>query len=268
MISAIVLTKNDEKLLKVCLQSLAWADELIVIDDESTDSSAEIAKEHTGKVHTHAMTNFTDQRNWAMQQAQYEWVLYIDSDERVTSQLKDEILKVTSQDGAAAYRLPRRNFFLGTEQKYVGGWPDYVTRLIKKDKFVAWEGDLHEQPKVDGTVEHLENPLIHLTHRDITQMTEKTLRWSKYEAKLRLDTNHPPMTSLRFFRILLTTFWDWYVMKKGYKGGTEGTIEAIFQTFSMFITYVRLWEMQQQPSLPEKYKQIDENLVESGFSHV
>src|SRR5262249_33855832 len=142
-------------------------------------------------------------------------------------------------------------------QKQLGAWPDYVIRLLKKEQFKGYEGTLHEQPKFDGKLGYIASPFIHLTHRDISSMTRKTIDWSPYEAKLRFDANHPNMSSWRFFRICFSTFFDWYIKKGGYKAGTTGTIEAIFQTFSVFMTYVNLWEMQQQPSLAETYKQID-----------
>lgn len=266
MISAIILTKNQEHLIKVCLESVKWADEIVIVDDESTNGILDVARSYTDKIFAHKLTNFADQRNFAIEKATGDWVLFIDPDERVTKDLRDEIQTVVTQSDVAAGAMPRRNFFLGSEQKMVGGWPDYVVRLLKRSSFKGWQGDLHEQPTFDGKLVHLKNPLIHLTHTDIESMTKKTLEWSKLEAKLRIDANHPPMTGPRFLKVFVTTFLDWYIKKGGYKGGTTGTIEAIFQTFSVFMTYVRLWEMQQKPSLKEKYEEFDKRLLESNFS--
>lgn len=268
MLSVVILTKNQDKLLKACLESVKWADELVVVDDDSTNTVLDIAKQYTDKIFTHKLTNFADQRNYAMSLTKCDWVLFIDPDERVTKQLREEITSVLyANHTAAAYAIPRRNFFLGEEQKYVGGWPDHVIRLMKKEKFKTWHGALHENPVFDGEVGHLREPFIHLTHMDITSMTHKTLQWSYLEAKLRLNTNHPPMSAWRFLRVVKTTFFEWYILKGGWRS-TIGTIEAIFQTFSVFITYVRLWEMQQNPSLQEKYEKIDTNLLESDFAKV
>lgn len=270
MISAIVLTKNQDHLLETCLASVKWADEIVIVDDESTNGVLDVARSYTDKIFIHKLTNFADQRNYAMGKASGDWVLFIDPDERVTKQLRDEIQSVIAgaHPELAAWAIPRRNFFLGSEQKRVGGWPDYVIRLLKKSSFRSWQGELHEQPAYEGKLVHLKNPLIHLTHTDIESMTKKTLAWSKIEAQLRINAKHPPMTGPRFLKIFGTTFFDWYVKKGGYKGGTTGTIESIFQTFSVFITYAQLWEMQQKPSLKEKYRIIDKTLLETDFTDV
>ncbi len=270
MISVVVLTKDQVNYLATCLESVKWADEIIIVDDDSSNELIEIAKKYTDKIFVHSLTDFASQRDFAMSQATYDWIFFIDPDERVTAGLKEEIQKIVTENesdiGAAA--IPRRNFFLGKEQKAIGGWPDYVIRLVKKDRFNKWEGTLHEQPKFHGTLIHLKNPFIHLTHTDITSMTQKTLRWSYLEAGLRFDNNHPKMTSWRFFRVIITTFFDWYIKKGGYRAGTEGTIESIFQTFSVFYSYVRLWEMQRKPTLQRTYQQIDQNLINSNFTQV
>lgn len=268
MLSIIVVTKNEEAILKVCLESAKWADELIVVDDESTDKTREIAKEFTDKVYVHKMEDFASQRNYAIEQATGDWVFYLDADERITALLREELQKITCQAApeVTLYDVPRRNFWLGVEQKYAGGWPDNVVRLIKRDAFNGWQGKLHEHPESKGKLGHLQQPLIHLTHRDVTSMVLKTASWATKEAQLRFDANHPPMSGWRFLRICTTFFYKWYIKKQGYKGGTEGTIESIYQTFSFFIAYVRLWEMQQQPSLAEKYQAIDQELLATNFT--
>ncbi len=266
MISAIVLTKDQTDMLDVCLASIKWVDEIIIVDDDSQKQTIDIAKKYTDKIVVHTLKSFAEQRNFALTQAAGDWVLYLDPDERITAALKDEMMQIVVENTVNACAIPRRNFFLGREMKVVGGWPDYVIRLLRKEAHTGWQGTLHEQPVYTGSLLHLKNPLIHLTHRDITSMTMKTAQWSSYEAELRLKANHPNMSSWRFFRILGTTFFDWYIEKGGYKGGAVGTIESIFQTFSVFFTYVRLWEMQRQPSLDSTYKSIDQKLLESNFS--
>jgi hypothetical protein len=99
---------------------------------------------------------------------------------------------------------------------------------------------------VKGKVGVLEGYLFHYTHQDLTSMVEKTIAWSEIEAELRYNANHPKMSWWRFFRVMLTAFFDSYVRQKGYKAGTAGLVESIYQSYSMFITYARLWEMQQE----------------------
>lgn len=268
MISAVVLTKNQEGLLATCLESIKWVDEIVIVDDDSTNSVLDVARKYTDKIFSHTLTDFASQRNFAMEQVKGDWVLLVDPDERITKQLKEELRSLVSNPkDVVAAAVPRRNYFLGSEQKYVGGWPDHVVRLLKKDTFQGWYGELHEQPKFTGKLVHFKNPLIHLTHTDIESMTQKTLDWSQKEAELMYKEGHPNMTSWRFFRIFLTFFYRWYVKKSGWRAGTIGTIESFFQAFNFFIAYVHLWQMQQKPSLQEKYKAIDQKLLESDFSH-
>jgi hypothetical protein len=154
------------------------------------------------------------------------------------------ILQVTGSNEFAGYAIPRRNIFLGHEMKW-GGWkPDFVLRLIKKDKLEGWYGKLHEQPKINGTICHLKEPLIHVSHRNLTEMVEKTNKWSEVEAKLLFDSGHPKMNIFRFFSAGFREVWYRGVVHLGFLDGTVGVIEIIYQTFSRLITYSKLWELQ------------------------
>lgn len=240
-ISAIVLTKNEEKMITDCLNSLSFADEIIVIDDNSTDQTRNLASKFTNKIFTHEGKNFADRRNSGLTKASYEWIIYLDADERITAQLKAEILKIIEDNpDKAAYFIKRENYYLGKK------WPqqDKVERLFRKDKLISWYGEVHESPKVSGLVGELTIPLIHITHRDIESMIKKTIEWSKIEAELRYKSDHPMVVWWRFPRVMLTQFLEYFIRQGGWKNGVEGWIESIFQAFSIFITYVRLWEIQ------------------------
>ena len=106
--------------------------------------------------------------------------------------------------------------------------------------------ELHESAKIKGTVGRLSGELLHFTHRNLDSMLQKTIEWSEIEAQLRINAHHPTMTWWRFLRVMLTAFYDSYIRQKGWKVGVVGIIEAMYQSFSMFITYARLWEMQQK----------------------
>jgi hypothetical protein len=122
-----------------------------------------------------------------------------------------------------------------------------LERFFKKSKLEEWYGDLHESPRVNGDIGDLdEGAILHYTHQNLTSMLNKTIQWSKIEAELRMNANHPSMSWWRFYRVMATAFYDSYIKQKGYKIGTVGLIESMFQAFSMFITYARLWEMQQK----------------------
>lgn len=243
-ISAVILTKNSEYLIADCIDSVSFCDEIIVIDDYSTDRTAELAKHLGASVFPYSSESFAKKRDLGLKKAKGKWILYLDVDERVSPELAKVIQKVLERkkDIFAAYRVNRKNFYLGNNE-----WPtmERLERLFKRSKLEEWYGDLHESPRVNGDVGDLtEGYIKHYTHQDLTSMLNKTIQWSKIEAELRFNSDHPRMYWWRFFRVMMTAFYDSYIRQKGYKVGTVGLIESIFQSFSMFITYARLWEMQ------------------------
>jgi glycosyltransferase involved in cell wall biosynthesis len=247
-ISAIIIAKNAENLIADCIDSVSFCDEVIVIDDDSTDRTPEIAKHMGASVFTYVSESFAKKRNLGLRKAKGKWVLYLDVDERLSKELVISIKNIidSKRDLYSAYRLQRKNFYLGNNE-----WPtiEKLERLFKKAKLEEWYGDLHESAKVDGEIGDIEQGIImHFTHQDLSSMLNKTIKWSKIEAELRYNTNHPQMSWWRFFRVMFTAFYDSYVRQKGYKVGTAGFIESAYQAFSMFITYARLWEMQNKSS--------------------
>jgi hypothetical protein len=120
-----------------------------------------------------------------------------------------------------------------------------MPRLFKKDNLTKWKGRLHESPVVDGVIGEIKDGFIlHFTHRDLESMLNKTIEWSTQEAMLRYNSGHPQMTWWRFPRVMLTAFFDSYIKQRGYKAGAMGVVESVYQSFSMFITYAKLWELQ------------------------
>lgn len=247
-LSVIIIARNAEELIGDCLQSVKWADEIIMIDSGSTDKTTEIGKKFGAKVIevSGKPINFSQWRNQGLKAAKGKWVFYLDSDERVTPGLKKEIKAVIKQGKGNAFAIPRRNFYLGKEVRHGGAWPDYVKRLFKKDKLEKWKGRLHEEPVFEGELGHLKEPMVHLTHRDLSSMVEKTRQWSMIEADLLYQAKHPPVTWWRILRIMLGEFWKRAVRQQGWRDGTVGWIEIVYQMFSRFITYARLWERQQK----------------------
>lgn len=266
MISAIVITKNEEKFIAGCLESLKWADEVIVFDNFSKDKTVEIAKKYTKQVFEGDVANFSDHRNKAAEKAKGDWLLFVDADERVSKELRVEILEKIKQNTLSSFALPRRNIIFGQQVKYAAFSPDYVLRLFKKDQFTGYIGDIHEQPQVKGERGSTDNSLIHFTHRNLDQIVNKSLAWSHVDAKLRFDSNHPPMSGWRFIRILVSELFNQLIKRGGIKGGTVGIIDAILQTFSFVMSYVRLWEMQQPEPLDQKYHNLDQELLENDFT--
>ncbi len=243
-ISAIILTKNAEELIADCLDSVSFCDEIIVIDDNSTDRTVDLAKHMGAHVFSDEAKSFAEKRNFGLKKAKGKWILYVDSDERISPELKTSIQDLVAKERStvSAYRIKRKNFYFGNHE-----WPyiEKLERLFKKTKLQEWYGDLHETAKVDGEIADIEDGfLFHYTHRDLTSMVEKTIKWSDVEADLRLKANHPKMSGWRFFRVMLTAFYGSYIKQEGWRAGTAGLVESIYQSFSMFITYAKLWEKQ------------------------
>lgn len=248
MITGLVVAKNEEEKIGDCLKSLKWVDELMVIDDNSTDKTAQVAKKHKAKIIKYPKNtdSYALKRNFALKKAKGDWILYVDADERVTPELKKEINNLLlSKPKYASYAIPRRNIIFGHEFKHSGQRPDYVKRLFKKDNLEGWSGDLHEEPVLkDGQMGHLENSLIHLKPDNLTEMIDKTNWWSEIESKLMFDANHPPMNIPRFTTAIMREAWKQFVVYKCFLDGIYGIIYGTYQVYSRFISYAKLWEMQ------------------------
>lgn len=229
-VSVIILEggKINPEVFKKCLDSVAWAVEVVRIKTDNLKES------------------FADWRNLGAKKANGDWLLYVDTDEEVTLELKKEILSVIHHplSTVSAYAIPRKNIIFGKEMRHCGLWPDYVLRLIKKDSLITWVGELHEQPKVKGKVGYLKKPLIHTKHKTLEEMVDKTNDWSEIEARLMYKANHPKMNIIRFFSAMAREFCLRMIKQTAFLDGVEGVIYAIYQVFSKSISYAKLWEMQ------------------------
>ncbi len=232
-----------------CLESLSFCDEIIVIDNDSTDKTREICESLKAKVYETKSHSFSDRRNLGLAKAEGEWVLYLDADERINQELKDEILKIVDQNLHDYYFLKRKNYYLGKNE-----WPfiEKMQRLFKKEALMGWQGELHETPITTGTSGVLNGFILHFTHRDLESMINKTLIWSSTEAVTRFNQNHPPVVWWRFPRVMLTTFINSYILQGGFRAKTAGLIESVYQSFSIFITYAKLWELQKKAKSKQK----------------
>ena len=258
-LSIIILAKNVAEEIVPALISSQFADEIIVVDTGSTDDTLKVCRNYNAKIIQSPGTSFSKWRNDGAKEAKGDWLLYLDSDERIPLKLAEEIKKEIENPEHQAYTISRYEIFLG---KHLNHWGDpRVLRLMERTSLQKWQGKLHEQPKITGTIGNLKNQMIHLSHKNIDEKLPNTLVWSRSEAELLLKNNHPPMAGWRFIRIMLTEFWDRCIKQGLWKDGTEGWIEIIYQMFSKFVTYERLWEMQRQPSLKKTYHLIDEDVV-------
>jgi glycosyltransferase involved in cell wall biosynthesis len=227
-ISAVIIYGGyyNEKLLEVAKKSVSWCDELVLVVGEKG--------------------SFSDWRNEGLKKAKCDWILYLDSDEEITPALHAELWSAVNsqQPKVSAYAIPRRNFILNKEFKYSGQYPDYQKRFFKRISLKKWVGDVHEEPIYKGEIGHLKNPMIHHKNMTLSEMIDKTNKWSEIEAKLMFDANHPPMNGFRFFSAGFREFWKRFIAEKAFLDGKMGIIYGIYQIYSKLISYSKLWEMQ------------------------
>ena len=240
-LSTVIITKNEEKSISECLKHLGCSDEVIVIDNDSSDNTVLIAHKLGARTYKISGLDFSYMRNIGKEKARGKWILYIDADEKLSDDLKNEITKIVEiEQQYAAYYIQRKNYFFGEPCPGV----EKMLRLVRKDALLGWQGSLHETPMVAGKTGILKSYLFHYTHNDLSSMITKTNEWSEIEAQLRYKNNHPSMSWWRFLRVMISGFWDSYIKSQGWKMGMTGLIESIYQAFSNFITYAKLWEKQ------------------------
>lgn len=226
-ISAIIIYggEYDKKLFELAKKSVDWCDELVLING--------------------VKGSFNDWRNEGLKKAKDDWILYLDTDEEILDTLKNEIESIIKNSENNAFAIPRRNIIFGKQFKYSGQYPDYQIRLFKKSKLNKWVGEVHEEPIFEGKLGHIKNPMIHRKNMTLSEMIEKTNKWSEIEADLMIKANHPPMNIFRFFTAGMREFIQRFIKEKAFLDGKEGIIYGIYQIYSRLISYAKLWEKQQ-----------------------
>lgn len=268
-ITAIILTKNEEAMIANCLETVAWCDEVILIDDNSADATVSLAKNWGARVVNFSSDSFAQKREAALQYVKTDWVLFIDADERITPKLYQEIkqaLQVSTQDTTKpaphAWQFHRQNVCYGFALRY-GGWQhDVVTRLFRRDALKTWVGEIHESPQFTGLVGQFKTPVWHLTHRSTVLNLLKSAEWTPIEARLLFESKVAPVTLTTLLRKGLMEFWRRVIRQQGYKDGMAGYVEGIVQAMNRVMIYIQVWELQQQPTLPDRYQQLETSIAE------
>src|SRR5213593_3191066 len=178
-IAAVVITKNEEGNIQECLESARWADEIVVVDAESTDRTAKLAKAYTPKVFVRTWPGYGPQKNFAMDQATADWILILDADERVSPELRNKIEAVLQEDpDVSAYRVPRRNYYYGRWIRGAGQYPDRQLRLIRRGQGRYNDLPIHEHLQVEGLIEDLQGHLEHHSYPTVLSHELKVGRYS------------------------------------------------------------------------------------------
>ena len=243
-ISAIVITFNEERNIERCLESLRWADELIVVDSFSIDRTVDLARKYTNNIIQHVYDGDIKQRERGFAVAKSDWLLYIDADEEVTPELQEEILHATNSSNAKdGYSLPRKVSIFG-KWIYHGGWyPDYSFRLFRRDKYRAEHAEVHGGFTIDGEKGTLTSFLHHYTYETIDQYLAKMNDYTSLQISNKLKEN----ARIGWTKIVLSPlshFLRKYFSNKGYKDGVHGFILAVLGSIYTLALYTKLWEYQ------------------------
>jgi len=246
--SVYVIAYNDEPNMRACLESVAWADELVVVDSHSTDRTAAIAREFTDKVYQVEFDGFGRLRNQAVAHCSHEWVFSLDSDERMTPELREEIRRLLDQGpGADAYFVPRKNYFLGRWIKHCGWYPDYrQPQLFRKSRFRYREELVHESFECDGPVAHLTQPALQYPFRDLDHYIQKQNRYSTLMAKRMVEQGRR-FSILQLFTHPLGAFAKMYVQRRGFLDGMPGLILSGLYAYYTVMKYAKFWELTDGP---------------------
>lgn len=241
-ISALIITHNEERDIERCLASLSFADEIVVLDSFSTDRTIELARRYTDKVSQREFRGFSEQRNATLDLATNDWILIIDADEVVTSELADQMLHAAASDEFDAYRVPRLTHFLGKPIRYCGWYPDMSVRLARKSKSRFGDRLVHETLEVNGRIGVITGDLIHFTCHDLEEMIRKMADYSRAAATQKLLNGERFRLSKLLFAPGLT-FLKKYIVKQGYRDGLRGFVLCAMGLFGVFVRYAMLWEM-------------------------
>ncbi|HDS03743.1 MAG TPA: glycosyltransferase family 2 protein [Firmicutes bacterium] len=225
-ISALILTKNEEGNIEECLDSVAFCDEILVIDSESTDRTREIASDLGARILVNPWPGFAQQRQFGIENCLYSWILMIDADERVTPRLKNEILKLFSEQGHfySGYEIPRRTFAFGREMKHMR--PGRSLRLFNKEKGkMTLKRHVHEKIIVEGDVGRLKEPMLHFSYRTVEEYIDKLNHYTSLLALQKLESDKG-ISIKKSYRRSTGVFWhrflDKYISRGGFRDGKYG----------------------------------------------
>jgi glycosyltransferase involved in cell wall biosynthesis len=244
-VSATVIAKNESDAIGDALQSLAWADEIIVVDAESTDDTVAIARRYTERVYVRPWSGYVEQKNYAAELATHDWIFSLDADERVPEALATEIRELLSASPSCwGYRMPRVSFYLGRWMRTTDMYPDYQLRLYHRHHG-RWDGlHVHESVKLDGgAIGYLKNELQHHPYKDLSEHLIRMDRYTTLAARQMFEKGrratrlellfHPPIAFARN-----------YILKGGFRDGKAGLIVSLVNSYYVMLKFAKLWELQ------------------------
>ena len=241
-LSVTIIAWNEEERLRACLESVSWADEVVVVDAESSDKTVQLAREFTDRVWVRPWPGFAVQKNFALDQATGDWILSLDADERVTPELGERIRAIIGDDSAAdGYLIPRRNLFWGAWVRHGGLYPDYQLRLFRRGAGRFVEDAVHESVRVTGRVETLAEALLHQSYRDLEDFVRRSNRYSTLAAQDWLRRGRRVGVPALIMKPL-GRFFSMYIIRRGFLDGWRGLLLAILYAEYVFLRMAKAWE--------------------------
>jgi glycosyltransferase involved in cell wall biosynthesis len=247
-LSVIVITRNEEAAIRRCLDSVAWAQQRVVVDHGSTDRTVEIARAAGAQVQlTPDWPGFGPQKNRALALAQCEWVLSLDADEWLSPALAEEMRAAIRDPAApAAYSLPRRSSYCGRYMRHSGWWPDYVARLFRRGRARFSDDLIHERLVVDGPLGRLRGELMHEAFTDLEEVLRKVDRYSTWSAQALAERGARGGLAIAASRGLWS-FLRTYLLRAGFLDGREGFMLAVSNAEGTYYKYLKLMLRQRKP---------------------
>jgi glycosyltransferase involved in cell wall biosynthesis len=251
-LSVVILAKNEEGRIGRCLESVRWADELLIVDGMSTDRTAEICESFGARVIRHGFEgSFAQERNLGMAHATGDWVLQIDADDVVTPEFREALGRLLAGPMPHdAYKFRRKSILLGRFMRH-GGWHHYLPNLVRRDR-VRYVGDVHERPVIDGPIGVLEADIEHHPCEDLAAFIERHNRYTTIQAE-ELYREQPARRRGWLMRQLIRrpwkTFWKTYVRKQGFRDGAHGLVFSALYAWIEFLKWAKYWELTQRSAV-------------------
>jgi glycosyltransferase involved in cell wall biosynthesis len=238
-LSAIIITKNEAANIRACLESVAWADEIIVVDSGSSDATVDICRELGAQVHVHEWPGFGMQKNRALSYATHEWIFSIDADERVTPELQSQLINAMYEDNEDGFYVPRLSQFCGKFIHHSGWYPDYVLRLFRRTKGRFSDDMVHERVILEGTAGRLPSPLLHYSYLNEADVRRKTEQYAKAGA-MQMFTNGKATTLADAPLRAGWAFIRTYCLRLGFLDGIAGFNVALMNARTTYLKYKQL----------------------------
>lgn len=244
-LSVIIITRNEEKNLVRALESVKFADQIVICDSHSTDRTIEIAESFNCEIITRDFTGYGAAKQAALEQASGDWVLSIDADEEVDDKLRAEIKRIVTEGTLSGYFVNRKSRFLGRWMNHSGWYPDWILRLFRRGQGSFSEDRVHESIRVDGSTGQINGHLLHYTDPDISHYLSKLDRYTTLSAESLAGAERRFKKSdllLKPFAVFVKI----YIMKRGFRDGIQGLLLASFSSFHVLCKYAKLWELERK----------------------